>query len=159
MRNVNLKADIGMDNRIKNYFHIKELVCPHIYDKFGEYSWQFFDPRLLETLLVIREKIDKPIIVNNYARGGSFDERGYRCNICSIPKEKTRLEKLYMSAHCQGMAVDFNVDSMTTEEVHKWLKDNQILLPYPIRVEENTVDWIHIDTRSDGFRQITWFKG
>ena len=39
------------------------------------------------------------------------------------------------------------------------VKKNQILLPHPIRCEENTGNWIHIDTRSDGFRAITWFKG
>ena len=143
---------------IKTYFDIRELVCPHIYDKFREYAWQFFDPRLLETLQVIREALNRPIYVNNYDSGGNFDERGYRCNICNIPKDKTRLEKLYMSAHCQGMAVDFDVKGMTAQEVRDWLKANQILLPYPIRCELD-VNWCHIDVRSDGFRQITWFKG
>ena len=143
---------------IKTYFDIRELVCPHIYDKFREYAWQFFDPRLLDTLLVIREAINLPIYVNNYDSGGSFDERGIRCNCCAIPKEKTRLEKLYMSAHCQGMAVDFDVKGMTAQEVRDWLKANQILLPYPIRCELD-VNWVHIDVRSDGYRQITWFKG
>lgn len=143
---------------IKDYFGIKELVCPHVYDKFREQAWQFFDPRLLDVLLVIREAVNRPIYVNNYDSGGNFDERGYRCNICNIPKDKTRLEKLYMSAHCQGMAVDFDVKGMSAEEVRRWIKDNQILLPYPIRIEED-VNWVHLDTRSDGFRQITWFKG
>lgn len=143
---------------IKDYFNIKELVCPHVYDKFGEYAWQFFDPRLLDTLLVIREKIGKPIVVNNWAVGGDFSQRGLRCNICALVKEKTALEKLYMSAHNQGMAVDFDVTGMKAEEVRKWIKGNQIFLPYPIRLEEG-VNWVHLDVRSDGFRAITWFKG
>jgi hypothetical protein len=143
---------------IKDYFNIKELVCPHVYDKHREYAWNFFDPRLLDTLFVIREKIGKPIVVNNWAVGGDFSQRGLRCNICSIPKEKTALEKLYMSAHSQGMAVDFDVSGMKAEEVRKWIKDNQIFLPYPIRLEED-VNWVHLDVRSDGFRNITWFKG
>lgn len=143
---------------IKDYFNIKELVCPHVYDKHREYAWNFFDPRLLDTLFVIREKIGKPIVVNNWAVGGDFSQRGLRCNICSIPKEKTALEKLYMSAHSQGMAVDFDVSGMRAEEVRKWIKDNQIFLPYPIRLEED-VNWVHLDVRSDGFRNITWFKG
>lgn len=145
---------------IKDYFHIKELVCPHVYDKFREYAWQFFDPRLLETLLVIREKIGTPIVVNNWANGGQHTQRGLRCNIDPIPKEKTMLEKLYMSAHCQGMAVDFNVVGMSVADTHKWIKDNQILLPYPIRLEsiESAPTWIHLDLRSDGYRQITYFN-
>lgn len=145
---------------IKDYFGIKELVCPHVYDKFREQAWQFFDPRLLETLLVIREKIGLPIVINNWARGGNLTQRGLRCNICALVKEKTILEKLYMSAHNQGMAIDFNVVGMTVEQVHDWLKKNQILLPYCIRLEElDGVNRVHIDTRSDGFRQITMFKG
>ena len=148
-----------MNHRVTRYFDIQELVCPHVYDKFGLYAWQFFDPRLLDVLLAIREGIGKPIIVNNWSNGGNFSQRGLRTNISPIVKEKTALEKLYVSAHLQGMGVDFNVQGMTTQEVHEWLKKNQILLPHPIRVEENTGDWIHIDSRSDGFRAITWFKG
>jgi hypothetical protein len=56
------------------------------------------------------------------------------------------------------MAVDFDVTGMKAEEVRKWIKDNQIFLPYPIRLEED-VNWVHLDVRSDGFRNITWFKG
>jgi hypothetical protein len=148
-----------MDNRIKIHFNIKELVSPIVYDKHREYAWQFFDPRLLDTLLVIREAIGKPIVINNWAAGGQHTQRGLRSNVDPLVKEKTALEKLYMSAHIQGMAIDFNVVGMSTQEFHEWLKKNQILLPYPIRCEENTGNWIHIDTRSDGFRAITWFKG
>lgn len=145
-------------SKIQDYFKIEELVCPHIYGKFGLYAWQFFDHRLLDTLLVIREKIAKPIYVNNWDMGGDFSQRGFRCNICPLVKEKTSLEKLYVTAHSQGMGVDFDVKGMSAEEVRKWIKDNQILLPHPIRLEED-VNWLHLDTRSDGFRAITWFKG
>lgn len=149
-----------MTHGIQKYFDIKELVCPHVYDKFREYAWQFFDPRLLDVLLVIREKLNLPIIVNNWASGGDFSQRGLRCNRCSLVKEKTALEKLYMSAHIQGMGVDFNVVGMSVKEVHEWLAKNQILLPHPIRIEEEDgVNRIHIDVRSNGFKQITWFKG
>lgn len=147
-----------MNHRISKYFDIQELVCPHVYDKFGLYAWQFFDPRLLDTLLVVRENIAKPIYVNNWDMGGDFSQRGFRCNICPLVKEKTSLEKLYVTAHSQGMGVDFDVKDMSAEEVRKWIKDNQILLPHPIRLEED-VNWLHLDTRSDGFRAITWFKG
>lgn len=145
---------------IKDYFDIRELTCPHVYDKFREYAWNFFDPRLLDTLLVIREKIGKPIYVNNWDMGGNFTQRGLRSNLSPIVKEKTSLEKLYMSAHCQGMAVDFNVKGMTIEDTHKWLKNNQILLPHPIRVESinSAPTWIHIDTRTDGLNVITYFN-
>lgn len=145
---------------IKDYFSIEELVCPHVYNKFREYAWQFFDPRLLDVMLVIREKTGLPIIVNNWANGGELSQRGLRTNISPIVKGKTALDKLYMSAHIQGMAWDFNVVGQTVEETHKWIVDNKILLPHPIRLEEpDGINRVHLDTRSDGFMAITWFKG
>lgn len=145
--------------RIQDYFHAKEVVCPDVYDKFGLYSWQFFDPRLLDVMLVIREKTGLPIVVNNWGKGGNLTQRGLRCHLCPMMKEKTRLEKLYMTAHSFGMAWDFNVVGQTVEETHRWIVDNQILLPHPIRLEEpDGVNRVHLDTRTDGFRQITWFK-
>lgn len=145
---------------IKDYFDIKELVCPDVYEKFGLYSWQFFDPRLLEVMLVVREKTGLPMVVNNWGKGGNLTQRGLRCHLCPMMKEKTRLEKLYMTAHSFGMAWDFNVVGQTVEETHRWIVNNQILLPHPIRLEEpDGINRVHLDTRSDGFRKITWFKG
>ena len=149
-----------MNHRLSRYFDIQELVCPHVYDKFGLYAWQFFDPRLLDVMLVVREKTGLPIVVNNWAAGGQLTQRGLRCNLCPIVKEKTSLEKLYMSPHPMGMALDFNIVGQTVEETHKWIVDNRILLPHPIRLEEpDGINRVHLDTRSDGFRAITWFKG
>lgn len=73
---------------IKNYFNIKELVCKHVYNKFGEMAWTFFDPRLLETICVIREKLGKPITVNTWHSGGGLTQRGLRCNVCQLVAEK-----------------------------------------------------------------------
>lgn len=134
---------------IKDYFGIKELVCHHVYEAWGENAWQFLDDRLLDTLLVLREKIDKPIVVNNWAKGGSYSQRGLRCNVCQLVREKTDLQKVYVTAHLQGKAVDFNVNGMTAEEVRRWIVKNQILLPHPIRIE-NDVTWVHLDVRNDG---------
>lgn len=143
---------------IKDYFNIKELVCPHVYKRDGEGAWIYFDPRLLETLLVIREAIGKPIYVNNWDIKGNFDERGLRCNCCPLVKEKTALEKVYMTAHNQGMGVDFDVKGMKAEEVRRWLEENQDILPHSIRLEKD-VKWVHLDVRSNGKQKITWFKG
>lgn len=134
---------------VKQYFGIKELVCPDVYERFGESAWQFLDARLLHTLYVIREIVGRPVIVNNWAKGGSYSQRGLRCNVCPLVKEKTSLEKVYLSAHVQGIAVDFHVPGMTTAEVRRLIIDNQRLLPYPIRIERDTDGWIHIDMRND----------
>ena len=134
---------------IKDYFGIKELVCKHVYDMWGENAWQFLDSRLLDSLLTVREKLGKPIVVNNWSRGGNFSQRGLRCNVCSLVKEKTDLHKVYVSTHLQGKAVDFNVSGLSAEEVRQWIVKNQILLPHPIRLEKG-VTWVHLDVRNDG---------
>ena len=144
---------------IKQYFDIEELVCPHVYKRFGGGAWQFFDERLLETMLVIREKLGKPIYVNNWQIGGNLSQRGLRCNVCILVKEKTDLEKVYMSAHLQGTGIDFDVKGMSAEEVRRWIEKNQILLPYAVRLED-AVNWVHLDLRNDGTKgKVTRFKG
>lgn len=146
-------------SRIVTYFDKEELFCPHTVKVFGDKAWQLLDDRLVDTLLVIREKLGRPMYVNSWAIGGPYSQRGYRCNICPIVREKTSLEKVYASAHLMGKAVDFDVKGMAAEEVRQWLKRNQILLPYPIRLERN-VNWVHLDTRCPiDADKITFFNG
>lgn len=138
-----------MGKTIKDFFGIEELVCKDVYTKFGDKAWQFFDDRLLAMLLWIRENIGKPITVNNWANGGSFSQRGLRCNLCQLVADKTKKGQLYVSAHMEGTAVDFDVQGMTAQQVRQWLVNNKHRFPYPIRVEDD-VTWVHIDMRNDG---------
>ena len=78
--------------KVKDYFGIKELVCPHVYEIWGESAWQFLDDRMLENLAFIREGIGKPIVVNNWAKGGEYSQRGLRCCVCALVREKSMLE-------------------------------------------------------------------
>lgn len=144
---------------IRDYFDISELVCRHVYSNFGEKSWSFLDKRLLDTILAIREGIGKPITVNNWSSGGSFSQRGLRCNLCSLVKDKTNKTKIYVSAHLQGKAVDFDVKGMSASKVREWIGMNKDILPYPIRIEKD-VNWVHVDMRNDGSRcKIEYFNG
>lgn len=149
-----------MMHDIKHYFKIEELVCPHVYNRFGESAWEFLDKDLLDVLLFIRETLNRPIYVNNWKWGGDKSQRGLRCNCDPLVKEKTYLEKPYLSAHIFGKGVDFNVQGMTAEEVRKWIADYQVYLPCKLRCEES-VNWVHIDTLSYGMsaNKITYFKG
>ena len=99
------------------YFHIRELVCPHVFQKFRERSWQFIDSRLIYNLDTIRERLNKPVYVNI----GDLTQRGLRCNLCSLVKEK---EDVYMSAHVLGKAVDFNVRGIEADIVRLWIAKN-----------------------------------
>lgn len=141
------------------YFAIKELVCKHVYERYGEGAEMFLDDKLIETIHIIREKILKaPMIVNDWHNGGGFTQRGFRCNICPLVKSKTDISRMYLSAHNMGKAIDCNVQGMTAEEARQRIIANARLLPYPIRLEDG-VSWLHIDVYDNGKGQkVTLFE-
>lgn len=144
---------------LKQNFDIRELVCPHCYEKFGEGSWQFLSTELLSVLYTLRYEIFKlPITINNWYLGKSYDERGFRCNRCDIVKDKT---SVYISAHCLGKAIDFNVQGKTSEDVNQTIIINQHKFKYPIRLEINTDGWSHVDVYQpvDSKLQLIEFNG
>lgn len=126
-----------------SYFDIVELVCPHTYNKWKERSWQFLDTAFLHNLLILRRDIIKqPMYCNNWDKQGQFSQRGLRCNICQIVKDK---KDVYLSAHVLGKAGDFDVKSMTAEQARGLILDHQDMLPYPFRLE-GKVGWLHFDS-------------
>lgn len=149
-----------MDNRIKLYFKPQDLVCKEVYRLHGDKSWKFFDPRLIDNIVYIRLGLAKPITVNTWAIGGLYSQRGLRCNLCSLVAGKTKRGALYVSAHSQGMAVDFDVKDMRAEEVRKWIGQHAVSLPHPCRLELDT-SWVHMDVRVDPTRteRVQYFKG
>lgn len=129
------------------YFSITELVCPHVYARWGASSWVFIDTSLLRVLLWLRILCGNSIYINSYGIGGSKSERGLRCNMCSLVRGKS---SVYLSAHILGKAVDFNVARMSIKAVHTLIKENMSTLPCVIRLERITSapTWVHIDVRS-----------
>lgn len=133
-------------NRLKKYFKVRDLVCDHVYHKFGEHSWQVLRTELLHTILVVREDIlQSPIIVNH----GKKRQRGFRCNIYSINHNK---QKAYISAHTYGAAIDFTCLEMTAQMVRNKIFANAHKLPYPVRLERG-VSWVHIDINDKQFKE------
>lgn len=137
---------------IKPYFDIEELVCDHVMQRFGQSAWDFLDTNFLHALLVIRRDIlKKPMWCN----GNGAKQRGLRCNLCPMVKEK---KVPYISAHIQGKAGDFTVQGMTAENARRLIMQNAGMLPYPIRMEDGC-SWLHFDVRDSGKEKITLFNG
>ena len=132
--------------QLKTKFNVKELVCPHTYDRFKENSWQFLNTELLETLLVLRFEIFNVGITVNTS---TLTQRGLRCNICQLVKEKTMKNINYLSSHCTGSGVDVDFAGYTAEKAREHIRKNADKFPYPIRLEKN-VTWVHIDIYNDG---------
>jgi len=129
--------------KIKKYFSISELVGSHTVSTYGEKAWRFLDYRALHALLIVREGIGKSVTVNH----GGAEQRGLRTNIQPLVKNKTLSNKLYISAHIQGKAFDFDVEGMTAQEVRDWITAHSDLFPFKIRLEEdgNKITWVHMD--------------
>lgn len=139
-----------MSKTIKDYFSAHELVPKDVYDKYGEGSWKFIDQSIIDCIMVVREGLGKPMTINNWFWGKQFSQRGLRPNTSPMVKGKSGL---YLSGHCFGKAVDFDVEGMTAVEVRAWIVANADKFPYKIRLERNMkgkpINWVHMDTMSD----------
>lgn len=123
---------------LHKFFQVHELVCEHTFSKWGERSWQFLDTAFLHNLLVIRRDIlQLPMICNH----DGADQRGLRCNMCSLVFDKTGV---YLSSHILGKAGDFTVKGITAQEARSRIRNMAHLLPYPLRMEGG-VSWLHFD--------------
>lgn len=135
--------------RIKDYFGIHELVGKRTFRKYGERAWRFLDYRLLYALLIVREGIGLEITVNSWRirqriiRGGS-QQRGLRTIVQQMIKNYFYKDKLYVSPHLMGKAVDFDVKGKSAGYVRGWIVTHQELFPFKIRLEDK-VSWIHMD--------------
>lgn len=144
---------------VQRYFSLRELVDEPTYKKYGDFAWNFFDTRLLETLFVLRDKIIKqPMTINNWMTGGKFSQRGLRHNMSAEILKYTNQNKQYMSAHMLGAGCDFDAKGMTAAEVRSLIQAKASLLPHPVRLEDG-VTWVHIDVYNDGSKEkVALFK-
>lgn len=125
---------------LKQYFSVEELVCNHIFARWGETSWQFLDTMFLYCLLLLRRDIiGRPMRCNNHKL--KIYQRGVRCNMCEIVKEKGRA---YMSAHVLGKGADFTVEELSAESCRQRIKLLPNAFPCQVRIEGG-VTWLHFD--------------
>ena len=134
------------------YFKIQELVSEAVYKKYGEKSWEFIDYRLIKVLDLLREHFNKPITVNNWLWGGNLHQRGLRANKDELVANK---KDYYISQHCLGKAIDFNIKGLSAQEVYDEILKNKDKFYLISRIEniKNTPTWVHIDCANiDGFK-------
>ena len=135
--------------KFKKYFAIYEIVSREVYNAYGDRAYRFFDPRLMANMVWLREKLGKPIKVNNWLDGGKMEQRGLRENTSRIVMDKSKYLKLYLSAHTRGSALDFDVKGMTANEVRDFIVKHEDEMPYKCRLERKLngeyITWVHLD--------------
>ena len=132
------------------YFKVHELVDHWTYEKYGDGSLKFLDPRILITIDNVRAFLGKPITVNNWKWGGPREWSGLRT-------PKSPYYSRY-SQHTHGRAIDFLVSGMTPAEVDKKILDNSELFPYLTRMEKDRPTWTHIDCANNDYDGIYVFN-
>lgn len=144
---------------ISKYFKIQELVSKSVYDKYGDKCWEFINPKIIIFLDRLRKDLDKPITVNNWLWRGEFQQRGLRANkdpIVAIKKD------YYLSQHCLGNAVDFNVKGMSTKEVYYYIINNyNKYMDCISRIEniDTAPTWVHVDCANTNSDALVVFRG
>lgn len=141
------------------YFKIQELVSKNVYDKYGDKCWEFINPKIIIFLDRLRKDLDKPITVNNWFWKGEFQQRGLRAN-----KDPMVIMKndYYLSQHCLGNAVDFNVKDMSIKEVYNYIINNyNKYMDCISRIEniDTAPTWVHVDCANTNSDALVVFRG
>ncbi|MGL5209051.1 hypothetical protein [Cetobacterium sp.] len=131
------------------YFKIQELVCPHVYKKYGDKAWEFFNKEFLKDLDTIREVLEVPIVINNWHINGSYKESGNRCQLCSKVAKKIANKELNMSMHNLYQAFDLKPKGLEIKKAVEMIMDNVHRFKVIKRIEnpDYTLTWLHIDTK------------
>lgn len=122
------------------YFGIDELVDPQTYERWGEQAWMFFRPEALKMLDEIRRFYNRPVTVNNWKWGGSFQYRGFRPRSTSTGAE--------YGQHRFGNAFDLDVNGIPAETVRKDIIAHRDSYFKGITCLEANVNWVHFDCRN-----------
>ncbi len=134
--------------KYSKYFEIHELVPPAIFNRFGEASRWFLDPRSGPLLDRIRELVNRPITINDWKEGGVFDERGFR-----MPNSRTGGE---LSQHKRGAGYDLEIELdekiPSYESFRDLIRENfeELSKLGLSTIEKDTPTWLHVDMRDTG---------
>ena len=141
------------------YFEIYEIVCPHIYKEYGEFTWNLIPNWMKITLDALREHFNKPITVNNYHWNGNLTQRGVRCIKCKLVQDRLKSGEVYASAHYTFQAFDFSIKGLSSQEIYDEILKNQHKFPYIRRMENisYTPTWVHVDNKPTNKKEIHVF--
>jgi hypothetical protein len=136
-----------MIKRIKasENFYIDEFVSREFYNKWGSRSIHWIRPELINILQFIRNRYGVPMIINNWATGGNFEQSGLRYPTAAIGAGD--------SLHKFGCAADPKFKDQEPEFYNE--VRNDIIINWEsifkklglTTIEENTKTWLHLDVR------------
>lgn len=136
-------------------FYSSEFVTPDIYNKFGAIkAWWFIRPEVVAVCELLRIRFQKPVIINNWKVGGSYDLRGFRPSNSTVGAEN--------SQHKLGAAADVSIEDYTADEIREHiLQYKAIFMEKGLTTLEDAKfapTWCHFDIRWTGMNEILIVK-
>jgi hypothetical protein len=129
------------------HFRIEELVPPEIMTVLKDESLLVMDYRILKTIDIIREYLNKPVIINTWHVGNG--NRLY----CGFRPHHTTVGAQY-SQHKFGRAVDCLIVGVKEyDSIRREILNHQNHFSY-ITCIEDKVNWLHIDCRATDMQGI-----
>jgi hypothetical protein len=109
-----------------------------------------FDPRILYTADILRDRFKCPIIINDWNTGGAHTQRGFRTDSDT---------GAVLSQHRFGRAIDMTIVNITADDFRKMAREKKLIyeLMYVSRIEDG-VSWIHLDVANVEGTEIVFFK-
>ena len=121
-------------------FVVQEFVYPDLFEQYGEKSQWFIDKRIVQACQFLREKLARPIKINDWHSGGHYKESGLRTFDTSTGAK--------FSQHKFGGAADLKIDDLGGDEMRQIIKRYWPDLKGLIStIEDDTDTWLHIDCR------------
>lgn len=131
---------LGCEMTKAKYFRIYELVDKRTYNKYGQFAWQFIDPRLIKAIDTLRKTFGSATI-NSWKWGGQYKNSGLRTPQCKIGSA--------MSQHRFGRGADMKFKNVTPQEVRKAIRKDLDYWKKLINcIENKTPTWVHVDVRN-----------
>jgi hypothetical protein len=134
-------------------FVIQEFLHPSIYLVVGSRARDFLHTQAIPTIQLLRTNLNTPIVINNWAFSGLYEDSGLRQPYAQIGKQ--------YSAHKFGCGFDLKLPDLGVDAAYAEIMDNPERYPWIIRIEniEATrskygklgLDWIHIEI---GYREV-----
>jgi len=138
--------------KLTQNFDLREFVPPEIFEKFGANSIWFVDNRLVSLAQFVRDHFNRPIVINDWYRGGKRKYSGYRPHDCPVG--------VVNSQHRFGRAMDIVVKNMLPDEIREAIrKDKVLFFQAGLRaIENDTPTWVHLDIRNSN-NGLLWVNG
>jgi hypothetical protein len=136
--------------RVSDSFFLDEFIHPSIYRERGSRSISLIDHRVILAAQFIREKTGRPIVINNWAVGGKYQDSGLRTFDSTVGAK--------WSQHKYGRAIDQKSELGPSKLLQIVMENEQYLIDHQIitTVEniQSTPTWLHTDCRYTGMNKI-----